>query len=228
LSPICDDTQEVGRRRAAYHLAMRRPRPHRLTGSVRRLLAAAALGILGAAFAVTSAARPASAAGLGVNLNLGVAGLNVTVPGLPTFFPTPTPPPPTTSLPGAKVPVLCPPTCTATPGGTKTGNTGSTTPATTHTGGSPRAGSRSPGGASVPFGSVPGSGSSATSALSAPQSVGLAVSPPPPVEQLTPLAGISFGQAPYLWPLFILLDVVAAGAVVFLVRRTWSPASDSD
>jgi hypothetical protein len=45
----------------------------------------------------------------------------------------------------------------------------------------------------------------------------------PPVEQLTPLAGISFGQAPYLWPLFVLLDVVAAGAVLLAVRKTWSP-----
>jgi hypothetical protein len=58
--------------------------------------------------------------------------------------------------------------------------------------------------------------------------VGLAVSPPPPVEQLTPLAGISFGQAPYLWPLFILLDLAAVGAVVVLVRRTWSPTSGAD
>jgi hypothetical protein len=48
------------------------------------------------------------------------------------------------------------------------------------------------------------------------------------VDQLTPLAGISFGQAPYLWPLFLLLDAIAAGAVVLLVRRTWSPNSGVD
>jgi len=44
------------------------------------------------------------------------------------------------------------------------------------------------------------------------------------IEQLTPLAGISFGQAPYLWPLFLLLDVIAAGAVILAIRKSWSTA----
>jgi hypothetical protein len=39
---------------------------------------------------------------------------------------------------------------------------------------------------------------------------------------LTPLAGISFGRAPYLWPLLVLLDVLAAGAVILAVRKRWS------
>lgn len=55
-----------------------------------------------------------------------------------------------------------------------------------------------------------------------PASAGLQLSPPPPVEQLSPLAGIFFGQAPYLWPLFVILDVAAAAAVAVVVRRTWS------
>ncbi len=70
--------------------------------------------------------------------------------------------------------------------------------------------------------------SSAGSTVSAPPALGLSVTPPPPVDQLTPLAGISFGQAPYVWPLFVLLDVIAAAAVVLLVRRTWSPNSGAD
>jgi hypothetical protein len=48
------------------------------------------------------------------------------------------------------------------------------------------------------------------------------------VEQLTPLAGISFGQAPYLWPLFLLLDVIAAGVAVVVVRRTLSATHGAD
>jgi hypothetical protein len=39
---------------------------------------------------------------------------------------------------------------------------------------------------------------------------------------LTPGGGISFGKAPYLWPLFVLLDVIAAAAVVIAVRKSWS------
>jgi hypothetical protein len=215
---------------------MRRPRPHRLTGSVRRLLAASALAALAAAFAVTSAARPVSAAGLGVNLNLGLGSLNLNLP-VP-ILPVPVPsssapaPAPSTSAPtlpgGASLPVLCPPNCAANNPVSPNGGTGTKTPANAGSGSASGPSSRSSVGAPTSFGSSSGSGSSATSTLSVPQSVGLVVSPPPPVEQLTPLAGISFGQAPYLWPLFILLDVIAAGAVVLLVRRTWSPTSGAD
>jgi hypothetical protein len=45
---------------------------------------------------------------------------------------------------------------------------------------------------------------------------------PVAVEPLTSVGGISFGQAPYLWPLFLLLDLIAAGAVVIAVRKSWS------
>jgi hypothetical protein len=209
---------------------MRRPRPHRLTGSVRRLLAAAALAALAAAFAVTSAARPASAAGL--TLNLGIAGLNVNLPALPTLpltTPTPTPTASTSApgLPGGTtLPPVCPVGCAPTSAAAVNGNTG-TTPGGAHPGSSSASPTRAAVGGGA-FGSSSGPGSAATSTVTVPQSVGLAVSPPPPVEQLTPLAGISFGQAPYLWPLFILLDLAAVGAVVVLVRRTWSPTSGAD
>ncbi len=215
---------------------MRRPRPHRLTGSVRRLLAAALLAGLAAAFAVTSATRPVSAAGLGLNLNVGLGALNLNLPGLPSLLPTPNPPPPpSTSTPGlpggASLPVVCPPSC-ATGAGPTNGGT-SKRPANARSGAPSNPSGSSSGGGSSPFGSSQfgsslGSAGTATSTVSVQQSAGLAVSPPPPVEQLTPLAGISFGQAPYLWPLFILLDVIAAAAVVLLVRRTWSPTSGAD
>lgn len=51
---------------------------------------------------------------------------------------------------------------------------------------------------------------------------GLHDTPPLPVQTLSAVPGISFGQAPYLWPLFLLLDMAAAGAVVVVVRKTWS------
>ncbi len=212
---------------------MRRPRPHRLTGSVRRLLAAAALGGLAAALAVTVVSRPASAAGLDLNVNLGALNLN-SLPVIPNLLPTPTPPaPPTTSapsLPSTALPTLCPPNCSSTVGGGTPGGTntpGSKTP------GSSIAGSTGPGsttgsGTGTTSGTGSASNSAAGATLSPPRAGGLSLSPPPPVAQLTPLAGISFGQAPYLWPLFLLLDVVAATAVVMLVRRTWSPKSGAD
>jgi hypothetical protein len=62
----------------------------------------------------------------------------------------------------------------------------------------------------------PGSGTSSVE----PGTITLAQ--PVAVEPLTPLGGISFGQAPYLWPLFVLLDLIAAGAVVIAVRKSWS------
>lgn len=35
-------------------------------------------------------------------------------------------------------------------------------------------------------------------------------------------SGINFGKAPFLWPLFLGLDVLGAGAVVLALRKTWS------
>lgn len=73
-------------------------------------------------------------------------------------------------------------------------------------------------GASSPSGGLP----SALDRVATLAAAGLDIATPPPVVQLSPLAGISFGRAPYLWPMFLLLDLVAAGAVVLVVRRTWS------
>jgi hypothetical protein len=116
-------------------------------------------------------------------------------------------------------------------GGTPT--PGGTTTAGTNTPGSGTVGSTGPGGTTGSVtGTQAGTGSASSRAagatVSPPRPGGLSLSPPPPVAQLTPLAGISFGQAPYLWPLFLLLDVIAASAVVLLVRRTWSPKSGAD
>jgi hypothetical protein len=39
---------------------------------------------------------------------------------------------------------------------------------------------------------------------------------------ISPVAGLSFGKAPFLWPLFAVLDVFAVAAVALVVRRAWS------
>ena len=206
---------------------MRRPSPHHFTGSVRRLVAAAVLAALAAVVALSVAVRPAAASGPLLGLDIGVAGLSVNLP-LPSLLPAP---PPTTSpqvtLPGgASVPVICPTACNSGPNG-PTGSTPPTSPGAARGGSTTGHATSSSAGPGVTLGGS-SDGGSASSALTVPRALGLAVSPPPPVEQLTPLAGISFGQAPYLWPLFVLLDVVALGAVILLVRRSWSPARGSD
>lgn len=214
---------------AAYDPGMRRFRRHRLTGSTRRLLVAAILGGLAAAVAATAASGSAAAGDVSLNLGLSLPTLNASLPPIPSLLPLPTATPPLpTSLANGSVPGLCPPLCSPTPG---TGNlpnpSGNKVPAnirTTAPGGST---SGSQPGASSFSGSGQGFASTAGT-VGAQQSVGLAVAPPPPVDQLTPLAGISFGKAPYLWPLFLLLDVIAAGAVVLLVRRTWSQNRGAD
>ncbi len=203
------------------------------------MLAAAVLGGLAAAVAAT-ASGPASAADLNVTLNLGSNNLSglPSLPSLPPLpgLPTATPTPPSTS-PGlnsrGSVPPLCPPTttCPSTP---NNGTTGTTT-GTTKTPGNTGSASRSAPTSSSSFVTASGVGvgggaatSSAGTTLGSPEAAGLSMTGPPPVAELTPLAGISFGRAPYLWPLFLLLDLIAAGAVVVLVRRTWSATSGAD
>ena len=69
-------------------------------------------------------------------------------------------------------------------------------------------------------------------ALTAPQGVTApngSLVPPPPSSINLPSAtsGINFGKAPVLWPLFLGLDVLGAGAVVLALRKTWSrPVAD--
>jgi hypothetical protein len=44
---------------------------------------------------------------------------------------------------------------------------------------------------------------------------------------LSPVAGISFGQAPFLWPLFVGLDVAALVMLCLVIKRTWwKPVDD--
>jgi hypothetical protein len=72
-----------------------------------------------------------------------------------------------------------------------------------------------------------GSGFGSAGAVVGPGVPGLSFLPPPGVE-LTPLAGISFGQAPNIWPLFLLLDVMAAFGVVVAVRKSWAAQPPED
>lgn len=68
--------------------------------------------------------------------------------------------------------------------------------------------------------------------LTAPSGVtapGGSLVPPPPssINLPTATSGINFGKAPFLWPLFLGLDVLGAGAVVLALRKTWSrPVAD--
>ena len=145
-----------------------------------------------------------------------VAGLLPTLPVLPTP-PTATPTVPTTTPTALPVSGLCvAPLCTPAPNGN-----GGTGPGATpgDAGGTPAPAAVPGGGSSSGAG---GADSGAATAGGTSDTVGLTLAPPPPIEQLTPLAGISFGQAPYLWPLFLVLDIGAAAAVGLAVRKTWS------
>lgn len=86
----------------------------------------------------------------------------------------------------------------------------------------------------APVSSVPAPSGSVVSdppVLTAPAGVtapGSLVPPPPSSINLpTATSGINFGKAPFLWPLFLGLDVLGAGAVVLALRKTWSrPVAD--
>jgi hypothetical protein len=237
---------------------MRRPRPHRLTGSVRRLVATAALvGFAAAAVATTVAGSDgASSRGpVGPSLRRTSVAVSLTLPSLtplpsltlPSLTPLPSLTLPSlTPLPSLTLPSLTPlpslPTVTLLPSptpltpplvGPVSGSSGGPlNPGSTLTGpttgqgtGSQGAPATSSSTASLPrFDTFVAAGSSST----APQSVGLSLSAPPLVEQLTPLAGISFGKAPYLWPLFLILDLIAAGVVVVVVRKSLSSTPGAD
>ena len=55
---------------------------------------------------------------------------------------------------------------------------------------------------------------------------GITIPPPQAVEFTSPVSGFSFGKAPFLWPLFLALDVIAMAGVVFVLRKTWSKRPD--
>lgn len=68
-------------------------------------------------------------------------------------------------------------------------------------------------------------------ALTAPSGVtapgSLVLPAPSSINLPTATSGINFGKAPFLWPLFLGLDVLGAGAVVLALRKTWSrPVAD--
>jgi hypothetical protein len=230
---------------------MRRRRSHRPGRVTARVIAAGSLALIaGAAAIVTASASTITVGPISVSgsptaqPDLGSTGL-IGISGLPAIsLPpalgggTPTPPPVPSSVGGVTVP--CVTSCTpSSPGGGNTNPTnggGNTNP--TNSGGNtnPTNGggnqTSAQGAGGTPGTSTTGSGSGGTSGTGSGGIAtagssghnGLNGNPPPPVEQLTPLAGINFGQAPYLWPLFLLLDVIAAGAVVLVVRKTWSTA----
>jgi len=43
----------------------------------------------------------------------------------------------------------------------------------------------------------------------------------PPVEALTPLSGLDFGNGLNLGPLLLLIDMIGIGVLVYLVRTRW-------
>lgn len=212
---------------------MRRRRWHRPGRVTARVIAAGALALIaGAAAIVTASASTITVGPISVSgsptaqPDLGSTGL-IGISGLPAIsLPpalgggTPTPPPVPSSVGGVTVP--CVTSCTpSSPGGGNTNptNGGGNQTSAQGAGGTP--GTSTTGSGS---GGTSGTGSGGIATAGSSGHNGLNVNPPPPVEQLTPLAGINFGQAPYLWPLFLLLDVIAAGAVVLVVRKTWSTA----
>jgi hypothetical protein len=54
---------------------------------------------------------------------------------------------------------------------------------------------------------------------------GIAFTPLPPIQLTSPVTGLSFGNAPFMWPLFAALDVLLVGLTVVLVRRTLSKSA---
>jgi len=60
---------------------------------------------------------------------------------------------------------------------------------------------------------------SAVAAVSSGQ--GLDAARIPPVEALTPLSGLAFGNGLNLGPILLLVDLVGIGLLVYLVRTRW-------
>jgi hypothetical protein len=212
---------------------MRRRRSHRPGRVTARVIAGGALALIAGAAAIVTASAltitvgPISVSGSptaqpdsGSTGLIGISGLPVI--SLPPALGggTPTPPPVPSSVGGVTVP--CVTSCTPISpdgGNTNPTNGGGNQTSAQGAGGTP--GTSTTGSGS---GGTSGTGSGGIATAGSSGRNGLNGNPPPPVEQLTPLAGINFGQAPYLWPLFLLLDVIAAGAVVLVVRKTWSTA----
>jgi hypothetical protein len=159
----------------------------------------------------------------------------------PTPTPTPTPTPiPTPSPTGAvnggnngigpsspPVPTPTPqPASTPTPTSAPPGSSGATgsasggSPGTGHSGGSGGAGSQSTTRSQDPTDLAPFAPLTvAVGSLSTKS--GLDAARIPPVEALTPLSGLSFGNGINLGPLLLLIDMIGIGLLVYLVRTRW-------
>jgi len=201
------------------HLGVRRLALNAAGGAL--LFAVAGIGHATSASALTLPAIGGSGSGTQVNVP------SLAIPAVPGVgVPTATP-----TLPSLTLPSLCPPLCVGptpppcvvdcgpfpclvncTPAPCTTcGTTGSgqTSAGTTATGTDPALGGAQRVSRGVPLGH--GSGDPT-----------LTVAAVPPVLTLAPGNALSFGNAPFLWPLIAGLDVLAAGAVVMVVRKTWS------
>jgi len=94
---------------------------------------------------------------------------------------------------------------------------------------------RGNGGGSASVAASPAPASGAAGVAGGPPSAGTAglrggrlVAPPPSSITLpTAVSGINFGKAPFLWPLFLGLDLLGLGGVVLVLRKFWSrPVTD--
>jgi hypothetical protein len=116
--------------------------------------------------------------------------------------PTPTPAPAQTPAPTLKP---------ATPSGGSGGG---------HSGGTTGTGGNASGRSRVPVDPTPFAPLvSAVSAVTT--SEGLDAARIPPVEALTPLSGLAFGNGLNLGPILLLIDLIGIGLLVYVVRTRW-------
>ena len=121
--------------------------------------------------------------------------------------------------------------CVGPPGCVVGCGPGNSTPAPGSNGGSGTVPPGSPGGGGTNgtggslFGSLTGDRIADPAAGGTTASIDLAA--PAALALTSPGAGLSFGKAPFLWPLFIGLDVLAIAAAGFVLRKTWlKPVAD--
>ena len=132
---------------------------------------------------------------------------------------------------GSTLQCLSGPTCSVTKPLTPAGHSTSANGATSN-GGSPAVQPPAPNAAPANGGLIGRGGGGNEPPALPPGPAGVAagslVQPAPSSINLpTATSGINFGKAPFLWPLFLGLDVLGAGAVVLALRKTWSrPVAD--
>jgi hypothetical protein len=158
-----------------------------------------------------------------------VSGVGNTVNGgtsllcqLACATPSAAPQQPSTQSLQSQLACLAPALCQQQPSGTGS-TSGSSTGSSSAPAPEPQPGTAQTNAPRAPAGSDPLSGPQGIAATT-----GSLVQPPPPSITLpTAAGGINFGKAPFLWPLFLGLDVLGAGAVLLALRKTWSkPVAD--